>query len=96
MVSTGSLSPLLGISANIFPVRSWEPLAFMVSGTFCWLRLVSYLPLLHTFVQFPDPLYISPLFSHTWSCPPFPSLTVFQICDLALSRDTFNLKNFLI
>ena len=25
MVSTGSISPLLGISANVLPVGSWEP-----------------------------------------------------------------------
>jgi hypothetical protein len=30
MVSTGSLSPVLGISANVIPVGSWEPLAFLV------------------------------------------------------------------
>ena len=30
-------------------------------------------PLLHTCVLIPDPLYIFPVFSHIWSCPPFPS-----------------------
>ena len=29
MVSTSSLSPLLGISANLIPIGSWEPLAFL-------------------------------------------------------------------
>jgi hypothetical protein len=38
MVSTGSLSPLLGISANVILNVSWEPLPFQVSGTFCWLH----------------------------------------------------------
>jgi hypothetical protein len=35
MVSTGSHFPLLGIAANAIPVGSWEPLAFLASGTFC-------------------------------------------------------------
>ena len=35
MVSTGSLSSLLGISANVIPNGAWESLAFLASGT-CW------------------------------------------------------------
>ena len=47
------------------PIGSWEGLAFLASGTF-WLQpLVSHLPLLHTSVQFSNPLYIFPVFSHT-------------------------------
>jgi hypothetical protein len=34
MVSTGSLSPLLGISTNVIFIGSWESLAFLASGTF--------------------------------------------------------------
>jgi len=34
VVSTGSPSPLLGISANVIPVGFWETLAFLASGTF--------------------------------------------------------------
>ena len=34
LVSTGSISPLLGISANVPPVGSWELLGFLVSWTF--------------------------------------------------------------
>jgi len=34
MVSTGSLSPLLGIFAEVLPVGSWEPLGSLTSGTF--------------------------------------------------------------
>ena len=33
MVSTDSLSPLLGILANVFPVVSWERLGSLASGT---------------------------------------------------------------
>jgi hypothetical protein len=32
MVSTGPLSPLLGISANVIPIGSWEPLAFLAAA----------------------------------------------------------------
>ena len=47
-VSTGSPSPLWGISSNIIPVGSWEALAFLASGTF-WLLLPVPHPLsLHT------------------------------------------------
>ena len=34
MVSTGSISPLLGILANIIPVGFWELVASLASGTF--------------------------------------------------------------
>jgi hypothetical protein len=34
VVSSGSISLLLGILANVIPVESWEPLASLVSGTF--------------------------------------------------------------
>jgi hypothetical protein len=34
VISTGSLSPLLGILANVNLVGSWEPLASLASGTF--------------------------------------------------------------
>jgi hypothetical protein len=34
MVSTSSISPLLGISAKVLPVGSWEPLESLASGTF--------------------------------------------------------------
>jgi hypothetical protein len=34
MVSTGSLSLLLGISANVTLTGSWKPLAFLESGKF--------------------------------------------------------------
>jgi hypothetical protein len=68
MVSTGFPFPLLDISANVIPTGSWEPLAFLASGTFLWLPPVSHPPLLHTPVQFPDPLYFSPVSSHTCSC----------------------------
>jgi len=32
MVSTGSISPLLGISAKVLPVRSWEALGSLASN----------------------------------------------------------------
>ena len=34
VVSTGSISILLGILANVILTGSWEPLAALVSGTF--------------------------------------------------------------
>ena len=34
MVSTGSISPLLGISANVLPVGSWELLGSLASGVY--------------------------------------------------------------
>ena len=43
MVSTGYLVPLLGISAHVIPIGSWEPLAFLASGIFWWLSLVPHL-----------------------------------------------------
>jgi hypothetical protein len=48
------LSPLLGTSANIIPIGSWEPLSFLASGTFWWLSPVPHPPLLHTSDQFPE------------------------------------------
>jgi hypothetical protein len=54
-------STLWGISANVIPVGSWEALAFLASGTFWLLPPVPHPPLLYTSVQFPDPLYISPV-----------------------------------
>jgi hypothetical protein len=54
------LSPqvLWGISANVIPMGSWEALAFLASGTFWLLPSVTHPPLLHTSVQFPDPLSV--------------------------------------
>ena len=72
MVSIVSLSPLLGVSANVIPVVSWESLAFLASETFWWLTLAPHSPLLHTSVQFPDPSYFSHLLPHL-ILPPFPS-----------------------
>ncbi|EDL41692.1 mCG148474 [Mus musculus] len=34
MVSTGTISPLLGVLANVIPIESWEPLVYLASGTF--------------------------------------------------------------
>jgi hypothetical protein len=34
VVSTGSISPLLGILANVIPFGSWEPLTSLMHGTF--------------------------------------------------------------
>jgi hypothetical protein len=59
-VSTGSVSPSLFISAKVM-----EPLTFLVSGTLQWLSPVPHLPLLHNFIQFPNPLYPSPVLSST-------------------------------
>jgi hypothetical protein len=65
MVYTGYSSPFLGISANLMSTGSWEHLAFLASGTCWWLPPVANPPLLYTFVQISDPLYIIPI-------PPIP------------------------
>ena len=52
VLSTGSISPLLCISAKVIPVGSWEPLTSLVSGTLQWLSPVPHPPLLHIFIQF--------------------------------------------
>ena len=51
MISTGSFSPLLNISANLIPFGYWEPLIFLASGTCWWLHPVPHPPLLNTAVQ---------------------------------------------
>jgi hypothetical protein len=33
-VSSGSISPLLGISTNVIPIGSWKPPTSLVSGSF--------------------------------------------------------------
>jgi hypothetical protein len=58
-------SPFLGISANLIPFGSWEPLAFLASGTFWWLP------------QLPIPQCYIPLFKFLTLCissqsPPIP------------------------
>jgi hypothetical protein len=53
MVSTGPLSPLLGILANVLPF------GFLASGTFYQLFPVPPSPLLHTSFQIPYHLYFS-------------------------------------
>ena len=68
MVSTDSLFPLLDILANVNTFGSWEPPAFLAPGTFCWLPPVPHSPLLHIFVQIPDPPHISSVSSHISSC----------------------------
>ena len=56
MVSTGSISPLLLISARVIPVEakvipivSWEPFASLASGTLQWLPPVPHPSLVHNF-----------------------------------------------
>jgi hypothetical protein len=66
MVSAGIPSPLWYISANVMPMESWEALAFLASETFWFLTPLAQHPLVHTFVYFPDVLYISSISSHTW------------------------------
>jgi hypothetical protein len=70
MVSTDSISPLLGILANVILIGSWETAASLSSGTFLWLPPVPCPPLLHTSISWPAVLL--PLSSHNWSCSPFP------------------------
>lgn len=63
MVSTGPFSILLGILPNVIPVGSWEPFTLLASGTSLCISPNTYPPLLHTYVQIPDPLYFV-LFPH--------------------------------
>jgi hypothetical protein len=76
MVSTGSPFHLLGLSANLFPIGSWESLAFLAFGTCWWLPTpIHQAPLLHNSVQIPDYLYIMHTSSHTWFCAPLSPLS---------------------
>jgi hypothetical protein len=61
VVFAGSISPLLCILAKVIPVGSWEPLASLVYEILQWLSSVPHPPLLHIFIPFPDPLYLSPV-----------------------------------
>ena len=74
LTSTGSSSRLYGISANVIPMGSWEALAFLASETFWLLPPAPHPPLLHTSVQFPDPLYTSSISCSYLILPPFPLL----------------------
>ena len=58
MVSTDSPSPLLGISANLTPVGSWEPLTFLASETSFY----------GGYPQFPIPHCYIPLFNFLTLC----------------------------
>ena len=83
MVSTGFLSPLLGILANVLPVGFWELLGSLASVTFYWLPPISPSSLLHTSFQISDPLNFSPISSLTLIGPLFPSST-FSLLDPSL------------
>lgn len=52
VVSTGYMSPLLGILAKVVTIGSWEPLASLKSVTFSWLPPVPSPSLLHVSIQF--------------------------------------------
>ena len=66
------LPPLCGgISAIIISMGSWEALSFLASGTFWLLHPAPQPPLLYTYVQFSDPLYISSISSYTLFFPSF-------------------------
>ena len=47
VVSVGSLSPLLHVSAKAIPMESWEPFISLTSGIQQWLYTVPHPPLLH-------------------------------------------------
>jgi hypothetical protein len=74
MVSTGSIFPLLCISAKVLHVWSWDIFGSLASETFSWLPPVPPPSLLHTF-QISDPTS-PPISSHIWTAtlifPPYP------------------------
>jgi hypothetical protein len=75
--SSSFISLLLGISANVIPIGSWEPLTSLASGTFLWFPSVPHLPLQHIFIHALGPLDISPL-SSVWDPAllfPYPPLS---------------------
>ena len=77
-ISVGSPSPFWAISANVFPIGSWEPLSFLASETFWLLPPVTHPPLLHNSVQLPDTIYIS-ISSNKWICSSFhPHILLFR------------------
>ena len=51
VVSTGSISPLLDILANVIPLGSWEPLTSLVSGTFERLPPLPHPLVLHIYIS---------------------------------------------
>jgi hypothetical protein len=62
VVSTGCcIFSLLGILAKVITIGSYEPLASLETGTFWWLLLGPHSPLLCVSIQFPEPLYFSPV-----------------------------------
>jgi hypothetical protein len=69
VVSTGSISPLLCVSAKVIPTESWEPLASLTPEAVQLLIPVPHPTTLHIFIQFSDPLYLSPVPSNTWFYP---------------------------
>jgi hypothetical protein len=74
--------PLCGsILANAILLESWEALAFLHLGISVFYQQFLIPQLLYTPVQCPDPLNISPVFSHTLFFPSFspPPLLFFTI-----------------
>jgi hypothetical protein len=67
MVSIGSLSPLLGISAKLIPIGSWKPLAFMASRNFWWLP-----PIPHPYCYTPLFKFLTLYISSPSLSPPIP------------------------
>jgi len=65
VISIGHISSVLHILAKTIPVGSWEHLASLASGTFYLVPSVPHPSLLNISIQFPDPLYFSPVSSNT-------------------------------
>lgn len=59
VVSSGSISLLLDILANVFLTGSWEPLISLASRTFQWFPKFPNPPLLLIFIHSPGPLDFS-------------------------------------
>jgi hypothetical protein len=76
----------------VIPIRSWEPLKSLESGISSGYPQFPIPPLLHVSVQFPGPLYFSPVPSNTWFCLlpfPFPSFFPLRLLPSSTSCDYF-------
>jgi hypothetical protein len=85
VVSTGSLSPLLGTSANVTPIDSWAPLISLESGHVLVATLQFYHPpLLYIYIWFSYPMCFSRAHSSAWFYLPFsnPLLSPLQVSSL--------------
>ena len=76
VVSSGFISPLLGICTNVILIDSWYSLTFLLSGNF--YRSPTPWPQSHQiyiYIHCTNPLNFSPVYRNNWSCGPPPLLS---------------------